>query len=144
MSDERVHRGPVSNVAAGVVVIAMVIAALSMWTVVPFTWIYIASQLSSSQAPSTGPYMLVFVGVITSIVLLGWLLGRLNRLYIRITGTHTVAPIRPAWMKSMRDEPGTAGNPTVLEAVIVASVGLAILALVLWFFILAGSPLPSQ
>ena len=33
---------------------------------------------------------------------------------------------------------------TVVEAVLMASVMLAALALALWFFLLAGSPLPDQ
>ena len=85
------------------VVLAMLVAALSLWTAIPLTWIYIGSQLSDTQFPSGGPYMLVFVGIVISILIIAWLLGRLNGLYVRITGTNTVEPIRPAWLKSMRD-----------------------------------------
>jgi hypothetical protein len=37
-----------------------------------------------------------------------------------------------------------ANSVTVVEAVLMASVMLAALALTLWFFFLAGSPLPDQ
>lgn len=133
-----------SNVVALIVVLAMIVVALAMWTAVPFGWLWIASQVSESQEPSTGPYMLVLFGVISSIVMLGWLLVRLNSLYIRVTGTHTIVPIRPAWLKSMRDERPGIHAPSVMETVIVVSVILAIVAMTLWFFILAGSPLPNQ
>jgi hypothetical protein len=132
------------GLAAGIVVIAMLVAALSLWTIVPLAWVYIGSKLSDTQFPSGGPYMVVLIGIVTSILLIAWLLGRLNRVYIRITGTNTVAPIRPAWLKSMRDTPTTPRGPTVLETVIVGSVLLAGLAMGAWFFILAGSPLPNQ
>jgi hypothetical protein len=125
------------------IVLAMVVVALAMWTVVPLGWVWLASQISG-QDPSMGPYMLILVGIISSIVLLAWLLGRLNRVYIRITGTHTISPIRPAWLKSMRDERSNVGAPTVMETVIVASVVLAVIAMTLWFFILAGSPIPNR
>jgi hypothetical protein len=144
MEAEHAHKGPISNLAAGFVVLAMIVAALAMWTVVPFGWLWIASQASDSQAPSTGPYMIVLFGVISSIVFLGWLLGRLNGLYIRITGTHTIVPMRPAWLKSMRDERPATHGPSVMETVIVISVILAVVTMTVWFFVLAGSPIPSQ
>ena len=132
------------GLAAFVVMLAMLVAALSLWTAIPLTWIYIGSKLSDTQFPSGGPYMLVLVGIVTSILIISWLLGRLNGLYVRITGTNTVAPIRPAWLKSMRDSPTTPRTPTVLETVIVGSVVLAAIAMGLWFFLLAGSPIPNQ
>jgi len=130
--------------AAMIVVLAMLVAALSLWTAIPLTWIYIGSRLSDTQFPSGGPYMIVFVGIVISILIISWLLGRLNGLYIRITGTNTVAPIRPTWLKSMRDSPTAPRAPTVLETVIVGSVVLAGIAAMLWFFLLAGSPIPNQ
>ncbi len=44
----------------------------------------------------------------------------------------------------MRDTPEAHDNPTVLETVIVTSVVLAAIAAALWFFLLAGSPIPNQ
>ncbi len=132
-----------NSFAAGVVVFTMIIAALSLWTAIPLTWIWIGSNITDTQAPSGGPYMIVFGGIVVSILIISWLLGRLNRLYVRITGTRTVAPIRPNWLKSLRDSE-TPSDPTVLETVIVASVILAGLSMGAWFLFLAGSPLPNQ
>lgn len=131
------------SVAGAVVILAMTVAALSLWTVIPLTWIYIGSRISTSQFPSGGPYMIVLIGIVVSILIIAWLLGRLNALYFRITGTNTIAPMRPSWLKSMRDDAVHRGA-TVMETVIVGSVLLAALALSIWFFVLAGSPLPSQ
>jgi hypothetical protein len=44
----------------------------------------------------------------------------------------------------MRDTGPAPSTVTVVEAVLMASVMLAALALTLWFFLLAGSPLPDQ
>ena len=132
------------NVGATLLVIVMIIAALSMWTVIPLGWVWVGSQVSEGQAPSGGPYMVVLFGVVTSILIMSWVIGRLNRLYVHLTGERTVAPIRPRWLKSLRDSEAPRANPTVLEAVIVTSVLLAILAMTVWFFVAAGSPLPSQ
>lgn len=140
---QRTHR-PARGVAAGLVFIAMLVAAFSLWTAIPLSWVYIASKLSTTQFPSGGPYAVVAVGIIGSILLVAWLIGRLNDLYIRITGTNRLGPIRPTWLKSMRDTSPVRSSVTVVEAVLMASVMLAALALTLWFFLLAGSPLPEQ
>jgi hypothetical protein len=132
------------GLAAILLVLAMILAALSMWTVIPLGWVWIGSRISKTQDPAGGPYMVVLVGIVVSILLVSWLLGRLNRIYVHLTGTNTVEPIRANWLKSMRDTRGGPRYPSVLETVIVASVLLAIVALTAWFFLAAGSPLPSQ
>jgi hypothetical protein len=140
----RQHR-PAGGVAAGFVVTVMVLGAFSMWTVIPFGWLWIGSRLSHTQQPSGGPYMIVFFGIVCSIIAMAMVLSRLNRLYVRITGRRKL-PNRylPAWKRSLSDERETPHGMSVLEAVILASVLLAGLAMAVWFFIAAGSPLPSQ
>jgi hypothetical protein len=132
------------HVAATFLVLLMIVAALSMWTVIPLGWVWIGSRISKTQDPAGGPYMVVLVGIVVSILVVSWLLGRLNRVYVHLTGTNTVEPIRANWLKSMRDTAGVPNYPTVLETVIVASVILAVLAMTVWFFVAAGSPLPNQ
>lgn len=135
---------PARGIAAGLVFLAMLLAAFSLWTAIPLSWVYIASKVSHTQFPSGGPYAVVAIGALVSILVVAWLIGRLNNLYIRITGTNRLAPIRPAWLKSMRDTAPVKGSVTVVEAVLMSSVLLAALALTVWFFLLAGSPIPNQ
>jgi hypothetical protein len=144
MSTQNVTRRAGRSLGATILVLLMIVAALSMWTVIPLGWVWVGSQLSSGQAPAGGPHMVVLVGIVVSILLISWLLSRLNRIYMHLTGSNTVEPIRPAWLKSLRDSEGPRGYPTVLETVIVASVVLAILSATAWFFLLAGSPIPNQ
>ena len=94
---------PGRGLAASVVFVAMLVAALSLWTVIPLTWIYIGSKVSHTQFPSGGPYLVVAIGIVVSVTLIAWLIGRLNSLYIQITGTNRLAPMRATWLKSMRD-----------------------------------------
>jgi hypothetical protein len=144
--EQRAHRmRPVFGAAAGIVVAIMVLGAFSMWTVIPFGWIWIGSKVSETQEPSGGPYMIVFAGIVISICAMAWILSRLNRVYIRITGSSRL-PHRylPAWKKSLSDERTRLQGPSVLEAVILSSVLLAGLAMAIWFFVAAGSPLPTE
>jgi hypothetical protein len=136
--------GPGRGVVAGIVFVAMLLAALSLWTAIPLSWIYIGSKVSHTQFPSGGPYIVVAAGIVVSILFVAWLIGRLNRLYIQITGTNRLGPMRPTWLKSMRDSSGPTGSTTVVEAVLMGSVLLAALCLTVWFFLLAGSPIPNQ
>jgi hypothetical protein len=130
--------------AASAIFLAMLLAAFSLWTAIPLSWVYIASKLSHTQFPSGGPYAVVAVGIIVSVLFVAWLIGRLNDLYIRVTGTNRLAPMRPTWLRSMRDTAPMSSSVTVVEAVLMGSVMLAGVALTIWFFLLAGSPIPNQ
>jgi hypothetical protein len=132
------------NVAATAVFFAMLFAAFSLWTLIPVGWVYIASKLAHSQFPSIGPYMIVIVGIIFTVLIDAWLIGRLNDLYIRVTGSNRLVQQRPSWLKSMRDAAPVRASVTVIEAVMISSVMLAALALITWFFLLAGSPIPNN
>jgi hypothetical protein len=129
--------------AASGLFVAMLLAALALWTVIPLGWIYVGSKVSATQFPSQGPYAVVAVGILVSVVIDAWLIGRLNGLYVSLTGTNRLTPMRPSWLRSMRDSTAPAGTTTVVEAVLMGSVLLAGAVFVAWFFLLAGSPLPS-
>jgi len=135
---------PARGLAAAAVFFTMLLAALSIWTAIPLTWIYIGSKVSHTQFPSSGPYFVVAIGIVLSVLLMAWLIGRLNRLYIQITGTNRLSPMRSAWLKSMRDSSPRAPSTTVVEAVLMGSVLLAVAVFIAWFFLLAGSPIPNQ
>ena len=139
------HRGGVTRgLAASLIFVAMLLTALSIWTLIPLGWLYIGSKVSHTQFPSQGPYFVVAAGILVSVLLVAWLIGRLNRLYIGVTGTNQLAPMRSAWLKSMRDSSPQTGGTTVVEAVLMGSVLLAGIVMTIWFFLLAGSPIPNQ
>ena len=144
MTAETHSHNPARALAASAVFVAMLLAALALWTAIPLSWIYICSKVSHTQFPSGGPYMVVAVGIVASVIFVAWLIGRLNDLYIRITGTNRLEPMRPGWLKSMRDTSPAGSSTTVVEAVLMGSVILAAVALTTWFFLLAGSPIPNQ
>lgn len=144
MASKAHTHNPAKAVAASLVFLAMLLAAFALWTAIPLSWVYIGSKVSDTQFPSSGPYAVVAIGILVSIVVVAWLIGRLNSLYVRITGTNRLEPIRPTWLRSMRDAAPVQSSVTVVEAVLMGSVMLAALALTLWFFLLAGSPIPNQ
>src|ERR1700710_2952021 len=85
------------GLAATAVFFAMLFAAFSLWTLIPLGWVYIASKLSHSQFPSIGPYMVVIVGIIATVLVDGWVVGRLNELYIPVTRSNPLVHTPPGW-----------------------------------------------
>ena len=55
MADELSERRRGSGLAATVVVAAMLVAAISMWTAIPLTWIYIGSGSPRRSSRAAGP-----------------------------------------------------------------------------------------
>ena len=141
MTEETTHIKRPHPLLAVAVAAVMLIFALSIWTVIPLGWIWIGSQLAATQFPSIGPYMLVLVGIVVTILGIAWVIGRLNQLYVGLTGTATVAPLRTSWLKSARDSGGTYGQPSLVEVILILSAILAGAAFIFWFLLYAGSPI---
>ena len=129
--------------AAMVLIAVMVVGSLLMWIGAPLFWLWLGSQLQSGSTPSFGPYLLILVGVVASMIVIGKLLSTLDRIYGRVTNTNATVRVRLPWNRSLRGERGS-GRPTrVVDIVMVASVSSALLLFGAWFFLLAGSSLPK-
>lgn len=129
--------------AAMLLVALMAVGSIAMWLVIPVLWLYLGSRLQEGSQPSLGPYVLIIVGIPVSMVVVGKLLSKLNRLYGRITQSEPNVRVQAPWHKSMRGERDSGRQATVLDVVMVASVSLALLAFTIWFFAFAGSSLPT-
>src|SRR3954452_14154581 len=121
----------------------MAAGSIAMWIVVPLAWLWLASQLSEGTQPTLGPYVLILFGIPISMVIIGKLLGVLNRFYARVTGANTHVRVQMPWHKSMRGERGSNRPRSVLDVVMVISVSIALVAFGVWFFVFAGSSLPG-
>jgi hypothetical protein len=135
---------PLSVRFAAICLIAlMAIGSILMWLGAPLFWIWLASQLVDTAEPQAGPYLVVIVGIPTTMVLLGKGLSILNRIYADMMGTASDVRVPAPWLRSMRGERGSTRPRTVLDVVMVWSVGTAVLAMAFWFFFIAGSSLPK-
>ncbi len=90
-----------------------------------------------------GPYLLVGIGIVLSILGIGKLLTTLNAAYSRVSGRDVTVRIQLPWMRSMRAERDAGIPASVLDVIMVISVGLALVAMAFWFLFLAGSSLPG-
>ena len=121
----------------------MAIGSVVMWIGVPVGLIYLASRLADSSKPSMGPYVLILVGLVVGMMAVGKLLGALDRYHGRVTGLDDGKPEQAAWMKSMRGDRERKRRRSVLDSVMMISVGVALLLFGVWFFAFAGSSLPG-
>jgi hypothetical protein len=125
------------------VLLLMAAGSILLWLAIPVGWIWIASQMVDSSQPTLGPYLLILFAVPISMYLAGKLLFRLDGVYARLTGREDEVRLQMPWHKSMRGERESSRKPTVLEAVMVTSVSVALLGFAFWFFVFAGSSLPG-
>jgi hypothetical protein len=124
-------------------VLLMAVGSVVMWIGVPLGLIYLAAHISGSSNPSAGPYVLVLVGLPIGMAIVGRLLGVLDRAHSRLTGRIDTTRRPASWMRSMRAERVSTRRTGVLDRVMLTSVALAIVAFGVWFFLFAGSSLPS-
>jgi hypothetical protein len=118
----------------------MVLGGLMLWLGNPVIWLWIGSQVTTSQQGQFGPYMLVAFGVLASTVAVAIGLARLNTAYERLAGHRTTVRVRLPWLRSLRDQQSET-RVTVLDFIMVSTAIAALVTFVAWFFLFAGSPL---
>jgi len=115
----------------------MAVGSVALWTVVPAGVLWLVSRLSAGSGHLTLGVCLAAVGIPTAMALGGQALIRVERVYMRMTGTTATARVVPGWRRSLSDSDAL-GPASVLEKLMVASVLLAVVALATWFVGFAG------
>src|SRR3954453_15550870 len=123
----------------------MGVVTLNVWTGAPLLGLWVGSRV----APESGISMFAFLVVAVVIGATAWvllrILGRLQAAHARLPG-RPLARRQTTWLRAMSGErsPGRGGEAPPLTAadyVVVAVVGLAVVAFEVWFFLFAGSSL---
>jgi hypothetical protein len=116
----------------------MTVLSLFLWIGVPVAWMLIASLFAPD--PESW-YLVILVAIPTTMVGVGWVLSRVNRVYVRVSGE----PLRleqTSWLESQAADRTSRPPRRAIDVIMACSVALALLAFLFWFFFLAGSPLP--
>jgi hypothetical protein len=122
----------------------MILSALMLWLGNPVIWLWIGSQVTTSQQGSFGPYVLVAVGILASTIAVAVVMARLNRLYEQVSGEATTVRVRLPWLRSLRDQQAPDTRITVLDLILVSTAVAGVAAFVVWLLFFAGSSLPSS
>jgi hypothetical protein len=105
----------------------MFIGSLVLWLGTPLLWLWVGSQIQGSTSSLSLALLVMAVGVLVTIWLLSALLARLSHVH------------RHNAISRGLDDPGH----RVLESVMIAAAGVAIVVFGVWFLLFAGaSPLP--
>jgi hypothetical protein len=126
-----------------VLIALMAVGSVLMWLGLPAFLVYVASRLANSPNPGLGPYLVIMLGLPVGMVAIGKCLGALDRYHGRVTGLDDGRPDQAAWLKSMRGERERRRRRSVLDVVMILSVGVCLVAFAVWFFGFAGSSLPG-
>ena len=121
-----------------------VAAAIVVGAGVPLFWIWIGSLLQGArgaQGVEASTAIIMLLGILISYTVVLMIAGAIQA---RGEGSQR-PPTRYPWMRSMRDEPYRPGADKLspVEAVFVGTAIVASIAMLIWFFAFAGSPLPT-
>src|SRR3954453_13520976 len=126
------------RLAGAFLIFVMAVGSIAMWLGIPIGLVYAASRINSDGDPSMGVYVGLAILIPALLFTAARLLGRVDKLYGDIMRGGPDKPQQPTWMRSMRGERGSTHKTTVLDVVMVLSVGVALLAMAVWFFAFAG------
>jgi hypothetical protein len=135
---------PLQPLAKAGLILLMALGSVLLWIGSPVAWLWIGSQMQTdSKGAGFGPYLVVLFGIAITAVVLAKGLQRLNRLYGVVAGDGEPVRVVMPWHRGLRSE--NEGRPprTVLDVVMVVSVAIGVVAMTIWFFFFAGSPLPT-
>jgi hypothetical protein len=124
---------------SALLIVAMSVVSLFMWIGVPLAWLWIAAQISSDYQAI---YLWVLFAIPLTMVAVGWVLFRINAVYIRVSHEPD-GPRQTAWLRSQAADRLSGEPKRAIDVIMACSVGLATALMAVWFFFFAGSPLPG-
>lgn len=134
-----------ARLRAAALVLAMIAGCLSLWTLNPIFWLWLASQIDEGGPPSMTAVVVVLLGLVGTGIAIGKLLATLHASYGEIRGVRTTVKLRTPWSSSAAAAHGK-HRPrelelTVLDVILISSVLLAAGLYEYWFLFKSGSPI---
>jgi hypothetical protein len=117
-----------------VLAVAIVAGSLAMWLGIPLFWIWLVGRLVD-EYPSI--YLLSLAACPLTMILWGWMLHRLNRVYAHVAPPAPDAPglQRSAWLGSLSGERRPRRRQAnLLDVSMIVSVIVALSVMAVWFF----------
>ncbi len=133
----------IQPVAKAGLIALMAFFSVMLWFGIPLGWLWIVSQVGRQPGRGLRPLPDGHRrgrGVRRH---RHQLLATLNRTYARVSGETEVVRVRAPWHRSMRGEDDSRPPRSVLDVVMVISVSIALVVFGVWFFVFAGSSLPT-
>jgi hypothetical protein len=126
-------------------VVATALLAVNAWTGAPLLALWIGSHSQGGEVLSTRGVLIVLVVLSVLVFLIGWALTWLSARYDELSGRPRLASLTSPWHRAKRGDRvqdiRSRYGISAPEKAVAASVIVGVLALELWFFFVAGSPL---
>jgi hypothetical protein len=113
----------------------MFIGSIGMWLGAPALWLWLAGRGSAVSQTAMGSLVLILIGIPVTMIGIGKLLSRVDNRYTARFGRGEALNERARWLHGVR---GDGQAPSMLDKIMVASIGLLFLALAVWFVFFSG------
>lgn len=120
--------------------------SINLWTGAPLFALWVGSQSSDNAVLSMRSVFVVVLVLAVLVYAMSLALTWLNNAYDELIG-RPHSERRLPWLRSMRAEAeehvSSRAGVTMLEQIVMASVYVAVVALLIWFVFFAGPPVPN-
>jgi hypothetical protein len=130
---------PVRSLAAYALALVIFVGTLVLWIGIPLAALWVVSRVTTDALYH---WLIVLIVAPLSMLVFGQFLVRLNDVHLRVTGAPPLTS-RSAWLKSLSGERARRPARSVLEVSMLISVGIAVVALFVWYFFFAHSSNPG-
>lgn len=124
--------------AIGVVAL-MAVGSLALWTAIPAGWMWVTRDME----PAGARFVLTILGCVATMAGAGSLLYRLEAVHLQLSGAARPRPAPPSWLRTVSHDRRARPRLSLLDTFMALSALIALVALVLWWVVLADSPNPS-
>jgi hypothetical protein len=129
------RRTDLSGLGTALLAVAIVLGSAVLWIGIPLLGLWLAGELTSS---SEGFLFATLGGIPLAMVAFGWLLYRLNAVYVRSRGSQAPERRHSAWNVSLSDEGSgsrraRAPRP-LIDIAMTVSLTIALVLMAVWFF----------
>lgn len=129
-----------TRLLSAVLAVGIFLGSLALWVVVPFGSLWLASKLSGD---ATTVVLSVLIICPVAMLAAGLGLSAMYKAYLRVSGAQPSGG-RTAWLGSLSgDRRPARGRRPVLDFSLTFSALLAIVLMLVWFFLFAENPSPA-
>jgi hypothetical protein len=130
------RRGDLAGAVTAALAVAIVVGSAVLWIGIPLLGLWLAGRLTTT---AEGFLFATLSGIPLAMVAFGWVLYRVNDLYLRSRGPDGQAEHNhSAWLVSVSDERGRSRRERtprrLIDVAMTVSLSVALVAMVIWFF----------
>ena len=133
------RRGDLAGAVTAALAVAIVVGSAVLWIGIPLLGLWLAGRLTTT---AEGFLFATLGGIPLAMVGFGWVLYRVNALYLRSRGPDAHGERNhSAWLVSVSDERGRSRRDRaprrLIDVAMTVSLTIALVAMVIWFFFLS-------